>query len=69
MKIVIKGEIIDVAIIPIGAKLLKTLSAIGIVITCAPVELPKDAEKYTGNTLEYKLKNNLFVSKIPAKAP
>lgn len=69
MKIVIKGEITVVAIIPIGLKVPNTFKETGAVITCAPEEADKEAETGFGNIFEYKRLKKLLVSKMPASAP
>lgn len=68
IKIVIKGETILVAIIPIGLKELKNFSEIGIVKICALLEADNDEEIVFGKKKSYIDENIELNNKIPAKA-
>ena len=68
MNIVTTGETTDVAIIPIGAKLPKSLRDTGAVKICAPVEEPRELARYEGNSFIYKERKKAFVKRMPASA-
>ena len=68
IKKVIKGEMMEVAIIPIGQKQPNTFKDIGAVKICADVDDDKDIVKYDGKKRTYSLVKSLLNIKIPASA-
>ena len=66
---VTKGEITEVATIPIGQNVPKTLSETGAVRIWAPQEADKELERKFGVIFDKINLKKFDVSKIPAKAP